>query len=68
MQAVHFAGKRDFFAFFAFVLAIFGQLPLALPILGVGATLLLFPATLKANLSSYLRRRRQASDLSSSGA
>ncbi len=68
LQAVHFAGKRDFFAFFAFVLAIFGQLPLALPILGVGATLLLFPATLKANLSSYLRRRRQASDLSSSGA
>jgi 1L-myo-inositol 1-phosphate cytidylyltransferase / CDP-L-myo-inositol myo-inositolphosphotransferase len=58
MRVVHFMGKRDFFAFLALVLAVFGQLPLALPIFGVGATLLLFPATLQANLSSWLRHRR----------
>ncbi|RMH20635.1 MAG: hypothetical protein D6701_03605 [Gemmatimonadetes bacterium] len=58
MRVLHFMGKRDFFAFFAFVLALFGQLPLALPLFGVGATLLLFPATLKANVSSWMRHRR----------
>jgi 1L-myo-inositol 1-phosphate cytidylyltransferase / CDP-L-myo-inositol myo-inositolphosphotransferase len=69
MRAVHFMGKRDFFAFLALVLAIMGQLPLALPIFGVGATLLLFPATLKANVTSWRRQRRGASgDLTSSQA
>lgn len=58
MRVVHFMGKRDFFAFLALVLAVVGQLPLALPVFGVGATLLLFPATLHANVSSWLLRRR----------
>ena len=57
MRAVHFMGKRDFFAFLALVLAVFGQLPLALPLFGVAATFLLFPATLKVNLSSWARLR-----------
>ena len=57
MRVVHFMGKRDFFAFLALVLAIVGQLPLALPLFGVGATFLLFPATLKVNLSSWARVR-----------
>jgi CDP-L-myo-inositol myo-inositolphosphotransferase len=59
-RAAHFAGKRDFLAFFALVIALVGQLPLALPIFGVGASLLLFPATLQANLSSWLRHREPA--------
>ena len=58
MRVVHFMGKRDFFAFLALTLAVVGQLPLALPLFGVGATLLLFPATLKVNLSSWARARR----------
>ena len=57
MRVVHFMGKRDFFAFFALTLAVVGQLPLALPLFGVGATLLLFPATLSVNLSSRARAR-----------
>jgi len=57
MRGVQFMGKRDFFAFLAMVLAVVGQLPLALPIFGAGATLLLLPATLKVNVSSWLRHR-----------
>ena len=57
MRVVHFMGKRDFFALLALTLAVVGQLPLALPLFGVGATLLLFPATLKVNLSSWARAR-----------
>jgi len=58
MRAVHFMGKRDFFAFLALILAVVGRLPLALPMFGAGATLLLFPATLKVNVSSWLRQRQ----------
>ena len=58
MRAVHFMGKRDLFAFLAMLLSVVGQLPLALPLFGVGATLLLFPATSQANMSSWLRHRR----------
>lgn len=58
MRVMHFMGKRDFFAFIALALAVVGQLPLALPLFGVGATLLLFPATLEVNLSSWARARR----------
>ena len=57
MRVAHFMGKRDFFAFLALALAAVGQLPLALPLFGVGATLLLFPATLKVNLSSWAQAR-----------
>lgn len=53
-------GKRDLASFVVFVLAVLGQLPLGLPILGVTATLLLLPATLEANLSHWLRVRRPA--------
>ncbi len=67
MRVVHFLGKRDFFAFLALALAVAGQLPLALLIWGVGATLVLFPATLKVNVSSWLRQRRgRVPDLTSS--
>lgn len=57
MRMAHFMGKRDSFAFLALGLAVVGQLPLALPLFGVGATLLLFPATLKVNLLSWARAR-----------
>ena len=57
MRVAHFMGKRDFFAFLALVLAVVGQLPLALPLFGVGATLLLFPATLQVNLRSWANVR-----------
>jgi len=69
MRAVHFMGKRDFFAFLAMMLAVLGRLPLALPLFGIGATVLLLPATIKANVSSWLRRRkREAREFSSSEA
>lgn len=69
MQALHFMGKRDFLAFLALVLAVIGHLPFGLILFGVGATLLLFPATLKANISSWRReRRRGLQKLSSSEA
>ncbi|MFQ5536262.1 MAG: NTP transferase domain-containing protein [Gemmatimonadota bacterium] len=61
MQVLHYLGRRDLFSFLGFLLAVMGQLPLALPLFGVGATLFLLPATTQANLSSYLRRRRQRS-------
>jgi hypothetical protein len=51
-------GKRDLASFLVFVLAVLGQLPLGLPILGVTATLFLLPATLEANVSHWLRVRR----------
>lgn len=67
MRVVHFMGKRDFFAFLALAFAVLGQLPLALPLFGIGATVLLFPATLHANLSSWLRQRRgRVTDLTAS--
>lgn len=56
-QAVHAFGKRDLISFVVLLLAVVGQLPLGLPILGVGATLFLFPATLQANVSHWLRMR-----------
>lgn len=49
---MHYFGKRDLIAFIAFALALAGQLPLALPIFGIGATVFLLPATTRANLSS----------------
>ena len=59
MQLLHYLGKRDLICFVVLVLALIGQLPLGLPIFGVGATLLLLPATLHANVSHYLRTRGQ---------
>jgi len=58
MRGLQYLGKRDLLSFLAFVLALLGQLPLALPLFGVGATLLLLPATVKANISLYLRNRK----------
>jgi len=60
MRVLHFLGKRDFLAFFALLLAALGRLPLALALFGAGATVFLFPATLKANLTSWARQRRSA--------
>lgn len=51
-QFMHYFGKRDLIAFIAFALALAGQLPLALPIFGIGATVFLLPATTRANLST----------------
>lgn len=61
MQVVHYLGKRDLICFVVLLLALVGQLPLGLPIFGVGATLFLFPATLQANVSHYFRTRGLAS-------
>lgn len=58
MRVVKYFGKRDFLAFLAMVVAIGGKLPLALPLFGIGATLLLLPATLKVNLESLRRARK----------
>jgi 1L-myo-inositol 1-phosphate cytidylyltransferase / CDP-L-myo-inositol myo-inositolphosphotransferase len=59
-QILHYFGKRDLLSFLAFFLAAIGQLPLALPMFGVGATLFLLPATTTANVSLFLRTRRLA--------
>lgn len=61
-QAVHAFGKRDLIAFIVLALAVVGQLPFGLVLLGVGATLFLFPATLQANVSHWLRMRAFVAD------
>ncbi|MHB1194723.1 MAG: NTP transferase domain-containing protein [Longimicrobiales bacterium] len=66
-QAVHAFGKRDLISFVVLVLALFGQLPLGLPILGVGATLFLLPATLQANVSHWIRMRAFTADVAGQG-
>lgn len=58
LRSFSFLGRRDSFSFLAFLLAIFGVLPLALPLFGVGAALLLLPTTIHANVSDLLRARR----------
>ena len=50
-------GKRDTFSFLVFAFAAVGLLPWALPLFGLGATLLLLPATTQANVSHFLRTR-----------
>jgi len=60
MRAVHYLGRRDLFSFLVLLLAVVGRLPLALPLFGLGATLLLLPATTHANLSDFFRARRVA--------
>ena len=60
MRFVHYLGKRDLLSFLVLALAVLGQLPLALPLFGVGATLFLLPATTAANLSRVPRTRRMA--------
>ncbi|MDP2958994.1 MAG: NTP transferase domain-containing protein [Longimicrobiales bacterium] len=59
-QALHWFGKRDLISLVVLLLAVVGQLPLGLPIFGVGAVLFLFPATLQANLTQWLRTRGTA--------
>jgi phosphatidylglycerophosphate synthase len=61
-QAVHAFGKRDLIAFLVLAFAALGLLPLGLPVLGVGATLFLLPATLQANVSHWLRMREFVAD------
>ncbi|MFQ5747262.1 MAG: NTP transferase domain-containing protein [Gemmatimonadota bacterium] len=58
MRVLKYFGKRDVMAFEVMLLAIVGQLPLVLPIAGVGATALLLPATTVANVRSLWRFRR----------
>jgi CDP-L-myo-inositol myo-inositolphosphotransferase len=53
LRVLQFFGKRDMFAFLAMLLALLGQLPLALPIVGIGATFILLPATIAVNLSPF---------------
>ncbi len=55
MRVVQYFGKRDMLAFLVLLLAVVGQLPLGLPLFGIGATFLLLPATVMANLSSFRR-------------
>jgi len=58
MRIFHYLGKRDVFSFLVLLLAVVGQLPAGLLIFGAGTTLLLLPATLRANLGSWLAERR----------
>jgi len=57
LRVLHYVGKRDMFSVVILLLAIFGQLTLLLPIVGIGATLLLVPATTKAVVGAAWRRR-----------
>ncbi|MDT8369175.1 MAG: NTP transferase domain-containing protein [Longimicrobiales bacterium] len=56
LRVTHFLGKRDFFAFAIFVLAVIGHLPFGLILVGAGTTFILLPVTLAANLSSLGRQ------------
>jgi len=64
LRLAHYLSKRDFMAFFALVLAVFGQLQVGLIVFGSLATLLLLPASIKVNVESWqlLRRARQPLD------
>lgn len=68
MRVLHYLGKRDVLAFLVLVMAAIGQIPLALPAFGAGAALLLFPATLHANVSSWLEARSGSGASGSVGA
>lgn len=61
MRVLKYLGKRDLLSFLVLVLAVLGRLPLALPVFGAGATLLLLPTTVKANISLFLRNREESS-------
>ncbi len=56
LKVLQYLGKRDMFAFLAMLLAIVGQLPLALPIVGIGATFILLPATVAVNQRPFRQR------------
>jgi CDP-L-myo-inositol myo-inositolphosphotransferase len=58
LRFAHYIGKRDFTAMFALVMAIFGQLHVALVVFASLATLLLLPASIKVNVESWLLVRR----------
>ena len=58
LRVVQYLGKRDMLACLVLLLAVLGQLPWALPLFGVGATLVLLPATVKANLPPLRRTLR----------
>lgn len=57
MRVVQYLGKRDFMAFTVMLLGLLGQVPLVLPLFGLGASLLLFPITLRAYLSTFAAAR-----------
>jgi len=63
LRVLHYFGKRDMFSFVLFLFAIVGKLPLALPVLGLAATFLLLPATVRATFG-VIRRTRQAKQAS----
>lgn len=58
LRLLHHFGKRDVFAFVLFVFALAGQLPLALPIFGIAATLILLPITARASFRVIQKTRR----------
>ncbi|MFQ5890538.1 MAG: NTP transferase domain-containing protein [Gemmatimonadota bacterium] len=58
LRVLQYLGKRDLMAAWVLLLAVVGQLPLVLPMAGIAATFLLLPATVRANLSSLRRARR----------
>ena len=53
LRMVQYLGKRDMFAFLVLVLAVIGQLPMGLVLFGFGATFVLLPATIRANLPAF---------------
>jgi len=61
-QMAHAFGKRDLIAFLVLLLALVGRLPVGLILLGVGAAFFLYPATLEANVSHWLRVRGLAAE------
>jgi len=58
MRVMHYVGKRDMFSIVIMLLAMFGRLTLLLPMVGIGATLVLLPTTTKALVGAAWRRRR----------
>ncbi len=59
LRVLQYLGKRDMMAFLVLLLAIAGHMPMVLPSFGIGATVLLLPASIKVNFGSMLRPRRQ---------
>ena len=59
LQILQYLGKRDMMSFLVLILAVTGRLPLAMPMFGIGATFLLLPTTIKANLPAGWKLRRR---------
>ncbi len=59
LRVLQYLGKRDMMAFLVLLLAVVGQMPMVLPSFCIGATALLLPASIKVNLESFVKPRRQ---------